>query len=44
MAKVKVSRSAISGKFITPSYAKAHKKITVTETIRRSGHKKSKGK
>lgn len=35
MAKVKVARSAISGKFVKPSYAKSHKRTTVTETVRR---------
>lgn len=35
MAKnVKISRSAISGKFVKPGYAKAHPKTTVTETIK----------
>ena len=34
MAKSRIgSRSAISGKFVKPSYAKAHPKTTVNERI-----------
>jgi len=33
----KVSRSAVSGKFVKESYAKTHKNTTVTETVKRPG-------
>ncbi len=38
MAKAKdqkASRSAETGKFVTPEYAKKHPKTTVTETIKK---------
>ncbi len=36
MAKtVKVARSAVSGKFVKPSYAKSHPKITVVQKIKK---------
>jgi hypothetical protein len=35
MAKGKSSRSAITGKYVTPSYAKTHPKTTVTETVKK---------
>ncbi len=39
MAKVKVGRSAVTGRFVKKSYAKAHKRTTVIQTIKRSGSK-----
>jgi hypothetical protein len=33
--KVKVSRSAVTGKFVKPGYAKNHPKTTVTETVKK---------
>ena len=33
--KVKVNRSAITGKFVTEKYTKQHPKTTVKETIRK---------
>jgi len=33
--KVTVSRSAVSGRFVKPSYAKSHPKTTVKETIKK---------
>ncbi|HEY4507893.1 MAG TPA: hypothetical protein VJJ47_03410 [Candidatus Paceibacterota bacterium] len=33
--KVKVTRSAVSGKFITKSYLKGHPAKTVTQTVRK---------
>jgi hypothetical protein len=35
MAKVKVNRSAITGKFVTGKYAKQHPKTTVKETVKK---------
>ena len=32
----KRSRSAITGKFVKPGYAKHHPKTTVTETVKKS--------
>ena len=31
--KVKVNRSAVTGRFVTEGYMKKHKKTTVTQTI-----------
>lgn len=31
----KVNRSAVSGKFVTASYAKTHPKTTVKETVKK---------
>jgi hypothetical protein len=31
----KVNRSAKTGKFVTPGYAKTHKSTTVTETVKK---------
>ena len=31
----KVNRSAITGKYVKASYAKAHPKTTVTETVKK---------
>ncbi|MBB5331781.1 hypothetical protein HDF14_005430 [Edaphobacter lichenicola] len=31
MTKITVNRSAVSGKFVTPQYAKSHPKTTETE-------------
>jgi hypothetical protein len=42
MAKVKVNRSAVTGRFVKKSFAKRHKRTTVTEKIIRSGRRKSK--
>jgi len=40
MAKTgKASRRAITGGFVTKSYAKSHPKTTVTETIKRGATK-----
>jgi hypothetical protein len=33
--KVNVNRSAVTGKFVKPSYAKNHPKTTVKETIKK---------
>jgi hypothetical protein len=36
MAKtIKISRSAITGRFVTNKYAKNHKNTTVTETVKK---------
>jgi len=40
MAKVKIGRSAVTGKFVKKSYAKTHKRTTIIQTIKRSGSKK----
>ncbi|RZU42708.1 hypothetical protein BDD14_4300 [Edaphobacter modestus] len=33
--KIEVNRSAVSGKFVTETYAKSHPKTTETETYKR---------
>jgi len=38
----KVSRSAITGKFVKHKYAKKHPRTTVTERIKKTGGKKKK--
>jgi len=38
--KVKVARSAKTGKFVTKSYAAKHKSTTVVETVKRPSPKK----
>ncbi len=40
MAKFKVGRSAITGKFMTVNRAKAHKNTAIVETIKTSKPKK----
>jgi hypothetical protein len=40
MATRKISRSAISGKFVKPSTAKSHPKTTVTEIVKTPPKKK----
>jgi hypothetical protein len=35
MVKVKVNRSAVTGKFVTGKYAKQHPKAAVKETIKK---------
>ncbi len=40
MATRKVSRSAITGRFVKPATAQRHPKTTVTETVRSKGGKK----
>ena len=41
MAKsIKVSRSAVTGKFVKKSYAKSHPQTTVTETVKTVRKKK----
>jgi hypothetical protein len=32
---ITVNRSAVTGKFVTPSYAKTHPKTTVKQTIKK---------
>lgn len=38
VSKVKVARSATTGKFVKVSYAKKHPRTTVVETIKRPKH------
>ncbi len=33
--KVTINRSAITGKFVTPKFAKTHPKTTVKETVKK---------
>jgi len=40
LAKGKVNRSAISGRFVSKATAKRHPKTTVTETVNRPSGKK----
>lgn len=42
MASRKLSRSAITGKFVKPATAQRHPKTTVTETVRSKGRTKKK--
>jgi hypothetical protein len=35
MAKVKINRSAITGRIVTKAYAAKNPKITVTETVKK---------
>jgi hypothetical protein len=34
-SKIKVNRSAVTGRFVTEKYTKAHPKTTVTETVKK---------
>jgi hypothetical protein len=40
LAKGKVNRSAISGRFVSKATAKRHRKTTVTETVKRPSGKR----
>jgi len=33
--KIRINRSAVTGKFVKPSYAKNHPKTTIKETIKK---------